>query len=746
MNLPRITRPLVPVALAATAVAGLSPLAASAAENTWNVAERTPAMVTADALPTAQIDGIAWDQVIVGNTVYVGGEFANARPAGAAAGTNLAPRSNLLAYDLATGVLKTTFAPVVNGKVKTVTASPDGSKLYIGGNFTTVNGQPRNRIAAINLADGSLDKTFVPSANGAVDAIHATADTVYLGGTFSTVDGVARGRLAAVTAAGRLTSWAPVADLYVTGLALTPDGSKLAVGGSFNTINGAASPGLAFVSPVDGTLFPFAANQVVQNHGTSSGIYSLKSDGRNILATGWWYGGTGNFEGVLSANPSDGSIRWLADCHGDSYDATTMGDVTYSVSHHHTCSNIGSFGEQTPQVFERAQAFTDRATTTVRHDTVSYHDFYGQPAPTQMAWNPALEAGNVSGSWQAAWSAESNGTYLVLGGEFPKVNGKGQQGLVRFAVPGTAPSKTGPSYTWNWTPTTTVVGTSVKFSWPSNVDPDNMRLTYRVYRDDRPATPLSTQAGDSRWWSRPVMGHVDSGLTPGRTYTYWVTATDPDGNVASSVKVKATAGTTATPTSGYSQAVESDGASHYWRFLEPKGSASSIDWRSGADMALGSGVTLGGPGAISSDGSAAFDGTDNGRGAAGNPELAPQVFSTELWFRTTTTTGGKLIGFGDSATANSSGYDRHVYMDAQGRLNFGVYPGSARVVTSPNSYNDGQWHHVVSSLSADGQQLWVDGRLVGADEYLAKPFTKDSLLRTVARHARRADGAAAPAA
>ena len=34
----------------------------------------TPMTVTADALPTVQINGVAWSQVVVGNTVYVGGQ------------------------------------------------------------------------------------------------------------------------------------------------------------------------------------------------------------------------------------------------------------------------------------------------------------------------------------------------------------------------------------------------------------------------------------------------------------------------------------------------------------------------------------------------------------------------------------------------------------------------------------------------------------------------------------------------
>jgi hypothetical protein len=65
----------------------------------------TPATVSADALPTVQINGVVWQQVVVGNTVYAAGDFTTAPPAGAAAGTNTATRSNILAYDVRTGAL-----------------------------------------------------------------------------------------------------------------------------------------------------------------------------------------------------------------------------------------------------------------------------------------------------------------------------------------------------------------------------------------------------------------------------------------------------------------------------------------------------------------------------------------------------------------------------------------------------------------------------------------------------------------
>ena len=46
-----------------------------------------PATVSSDPLPTAQIDsaGVVWTQAVVGNTVYAGGNFTKARPAGATA-------------------------------------------------------------------------------------------------------------------------------------------------------------------------------------------------------------------------------------------------------------------------------------------------------------------------------------------------------------------------------------------------------------------------------------------------------------------------------------------------------------------------------------------------------------------------------------------------------------------------------------------------------------------------------------
>ena len=207
----------------------------------------TDGVVSADALPTAQINGVAWAQVVVGDTVYVGGNFSSARPAGAAAGQGETKRTHLLAYTLSTGVL-TSFAPSVNGQVKTLAASPDGRTVYAGGAFTSINGVSRSRIAAFDTASGTVKTSFGAGVGYTVNALAATSDTVYAGGAFTSSGSATRTRLAAFAAAnGALTTWAPSADRTVHSLALSPDGSKLIVGGMLQALNGVSARGIGAV-------------------------------------------------------------------------------------------------------------------------------------------------------------------------------------------------------------------------------------------------------------------------------------------------------------------------------------------------------------------------------------------------------------------------------------------------------------------------------------------------------------------
>ena len=94
---------------------------------------------------------------------------------------------------------------------------------------------------------------------------------------------------------------------------------------------------------------------------------------------------------------------------------------------------------------------------------------------------------------------------------------------------------------------------------------------------------------------------------------------------------------------------------------------------------------------------------------------APSAFTAETWIKTSTTNGGKILGFEDTAGPTGSNYDHMIYMANNGQLLFGVYTGSTQTIQTPASYNDNKWHHVVATQDAGGMKLYVDGTLVGTN-------------------------------
>ena len=108
-----------------------------------------------------------------------------------------------------------------------------------------------------------------------------------------------------------------------------------------------------------------------------------------------------------------------------------------------------------------------------------------------------------------------------------------------------------------------------------------------------------------------------------------------------------------------------------------------------------------------------------------NSLAAPTAYTIEFWFKSTTTLGGRLFGFGNNQTGASTTSDRQVYMTNAGNLIYGVTNGTNKTVTTASSYNDGSWHHVAASLGTNGLLLYVDGVRVGTDTTTttAGPYT-----------------------
>ncbi|MBX6388686.1 MAG: PKD domain-containing protein [Frankia sp.] len=727
------------VTAAALAVAG-AVVVAPAATTTVALADTappdpaTPETVSADPLPTVQVNGVVWAQVIVGDTVYATGSFTAARPAGSPPGTNETPRANLLAYSLTTGELITSFDHALNGQGRAITASPDGSRIYVGGDFTTVDGQPHARIAAFSTADGSLSDDWTGGAAASVRALTASDTVLYAGGVYASAMGNNRMRLSAYDAAtGALLNWAPqAANGQVNAMVLTPDRSLVIVGGQFNQLNGIEARGLGAVDAVTGATVPWAANQIIRNAGNNASISSLRTDGVNVYGAGWSFNQGGNFEGAFAAVPNTGELVWLEDCHGDTYDTFGVGGVLYKVGHAHFCGNVGGFPQTEPWTFYRALAWTTAPAGTVAHNsTGNYFDFFGHPAPAQLNWYPRLAIGSYTGQDQAAWTITGTSDYLVLGGEFPTVNGTGQQGLVRFARRTIAPNQVGPQWDGpGLTPrVVSLAAGTARVAWTTTYDNDNEALTYTVVRDGDTASPVYTTTVTGRFWQTKPIGFVDEGLAPGSSHTYRVQVRDPfDNTIPGPTSQPVTISSTSA--SGYARAVLDDEPGGYWRLGEPSG-ATAYDWAGFADLTLASSVTRGAAGALTGDTDAAstFSGATGSIGATPRAVPGPDTFSVEAWFRTTTTRGGKIIGFGTAASGNSTNYDRHVYMTNDGRLVFGVYSGGARTVTTTARYNNGQWHHVVATLSGAGMALHVDGTRVGQNQATTSAQSYDGYWR-----------------
>lgn len=300
------------------AALGLMALAWPAASAPAQAAAPDPAppTVTADALPTWQINGVVWSQAIVGDTVYVAGSFTRARPPGVAAGgAGEVVANNAFAYRLSTGNRVTSFAPSFNAQALVVRAAPDGSRVYFGGDFTTVNGVARGHIAAFDTATNALVTSFAPNIGGQVRGLGVTATTVYAGGNFSSVNGVARTRLAAFAVGnGALLPWSPAAEGgYVWAMTMSPDQSKVIPGGSFTTISGQPAYGMGAVDAATGAMLPWAAQERIRTAGANGAITTLKADGSQVYGGGYAFGTGARFEGTFGLNPSDGSINWVND-------------------------------------------------------------------------------------------------------------------------------------------------------------------------------------------------------------------------------------------------------------------------------------------------------------------------------------------------------------------------------------------------------------------------------------------------
>jgi uncharacterized delta-60 repeat protein len=184
------------------------------------------------------------------------------------------------------GSLDAGFAPLIGVEpniVETVVLQPDG-KILVGGNFTTVQGQPRNGVARL-LPDGSLDPTFDPGSGADLAVLDIKVlgnGKVIIAGFFTTFNGTTRNRIARLNPDGALDSTFDPgigADQQVQKIIPMPDG-RLMISGGFTSFNGVVRRAVARLL-ANGTLdtgFDAGINTAAIND------IALCSDGRILIA------------------------------------------------------------------------------------------------------------------------------------------------------------------------------------------------------------------------------------------------------------------------------------------------------------------------------------------------------------------------------------------------------------------------------------------------------------------------------
>jgi signal peptidase I len=166
----------------------------------------------------------------------------------------------------------------------------------------------------------------------------------------------------------------------------------------------------------------------------------------------------------------------------------------------------------------------------------------------------------------------------------------------------------------------------------------------------------------------------------------------------------------------YKSTILADTPSFYWRLDETSGTVVDDETSNGRDGTLATASsTWGQAGALTTESDTALR-FSQAAITANTSVTGPAAFSVEAWIKTTSSNGGRVLGFGDgSGTSASSTVDRQLYLGTNGHAYFGV-GATKTVVGSTAVLNNGSWHHLVGTYATgtNGMKLYVDGVLQGS--------------------------------
>ncbi len=469
--------------------------------------------------------------------LFIGGRFTR---------LGAALRTRLAQIDPATGAVITSFGnPNVDSEVMEVVVH--GDDLYVGGRFSNAGGSPRRRLARFVAATGQLDTTFdVPVEGGAVRGIDVTPDGsgVFIAGDFDRVGGQAHNDIARIDAThGQVDPWfTHIYDVAGLGrdLSLSPDGSVVYMATAGGDIFPGADSVAAYpTTPTDTDTDPIwiqrigdttetvvAAGDAVYigghfrylNNETTGSMptpTSVSTDAIGALDPGTgeplpWNPGAGGFRGVLKLTIGPGGLAVGSDgwqMSGDPHARVglfAMPDATPPTPP----GKPSGTGDRSGSVELTWAASTDAVSSTLIYNV--FRD--GDPTPVGLVASASTAS---VGFTDTGLAGESTHTYTVTAVD--EGSNESAPSLASDPIfvpaPDTAPPTTpgAPSGMSNSTST-------VDLSWAGSVDDVTTTITYRVLRD---GSLVGTTTNTS---------FTDVGLTPGSAHTYRIIAVDEAGN------------------------------------------------------------------------------------------------------------------------------------------------------------------------------------------------------------------------
>lgn len=317
--------------------------------------------------------------VQIGNRIIVGGKFTSVTAAASAGGATFT-RNGVFAYNATTGVIDPSFVPNVGTKEVTEVVDAGDGTIFIGGLFANVNGAAKTgNVARINATTGAVVTTFKsPKFNAGIADMQYINNKLYVGGSFTTVAGQPRTLLAALnptTGADTGTLDLKITDTWNGGTLglkhfdISDDGASLVAIGNWRTVNGQSRPQIfkADLAGANATLSDWATQRFTSNCASVFDTYlrdiDIAPNGQYfvVAATGAYSGGANS--GTLcdsfsrfELNPSTAGQdpTWIDYSGGDTVTQIKVtGDVIYVGGHFRWVNNPYASDAVGPGAVER---------------------------------------------------------------------------------------------------------------------------------------------------------------------------------------------------------------------------------------------------------------------------------------------------------------------------------------------------------------------------------------------------------